>query len=140
MTDFATGDGRAGGLDASAAVENERKDGLYAKVSREMVGLYKSQFGRGPTKARTAFAGPDCLICTLEESLTPAEKNMVALGEHQRLRDVRLFFQHATEDQFREIVERLSGRKVIGFISGTDTTRDISAEVFYLEPHPEISP
>src|SRR5215207_9484691 len=132
MTDFATGDGRAGGLDASAAVENERKDGLYAKVSREMVGLYKSQFGRGPTKARTAFAGPDCLICTLEESLTPAEKNMVALGEHQRLRDVRLFFQHATEDQFREIVERLSGRKVIGFISGTDTTRDISAEVFYL--------
>jgi uncharacterized protein YbcI len=101
-----------------------------------MVGLYKEQFGRGPTKARTHYAGPDCLVCTLEESLTPAERNMVALGEHQRLRDIRLFFQHATEEAFVEVVERLSGRKVIGFISGMDTTRDISAEVFYLEPRP----
>jgi uncharacterized protein YbcI len=140
MTDSASADGTAGALEASTAVESERKDGLYAKVSREVVGLYKSQFGRGPTKARTAFAGPDCLICTLEESLTPAEKNMVALGEHQRLRDVRLFFQHATEDQFRDVVERLSGRKVIGFISGLDTNRDISAEVFYLEPDHQSEP
>src|SRR5215203_3127462 len=119
MTDSATSDnGRAAAFDTPTAEENERRHGLYAQVSREMVGLYKEQFGRGPTRARTAFAGPDCLVCTLEDSLTPAERNMAALGEHQRLRDVRLFFQHATEDQFREIVERLSGRKVIGFISG----------------------
>jgi uncharacterized protein YbcI len=137
MTDFGDGDSRAAA--AGPAQENEERQGLYAGVSREIVGLYKSQFGRGPTKARTAFAGPDCLICTLEESLTPAEKNMVALGEHQRLRDVRLLFQHATEDDFREVVERLSGRKVIGFISGMDTSRDISAEVFYLESRPEIT-
>ena len=99
-----------------------------------MVGLYKSQFGRGPTKARTSFAGPDCLICTLEDSLTPAEKRMVELGEHQRLRDTRMFFQHASEDEFKEIVERLTGRTVRGFVSGVDTRKDIASEVFYLEP------
>jgi uncharacterized protein YbcI len=30
-----------------------------SKISREMVRLYKEQFGRGPTRVRTNFAGPD---------------------------------------------------------------------------------
>jgi uncharacterized protein YbcI len=103
-------------------------------LSNEMVRLYKELFGRGPTKARTHFAGPDTLIVSLEETLTPAERSMVAMGEHQRLRDVRLFFQHAREKDFRDAVERITGRKVRGFVSGMDTHQDISAEIFYLEP------
>jgi anti-anti-sigma factor len=39
---------------------------------------------------------------TLEQSLTPAEQSLVELGEYQRLRDVRLFFQHARAQDFRE--------------------------------------
>ena len=102
-------------------------------VSNAMVKLYKDQFGRGPTKARTNFAGPDVLVTTLENSMTPAEKNLVAMGEHQRLRDTRMFVQYATEDTFREIVERLTGRKVWAFVSGIDSQHDVSSEVFYLE-------
>jgi uncharacterized protein YbcI len=56
------------------------------------------------------------------------------MGEHQRLRDVRMFFQYATENTFRESVEQITGRKVIAFVSGIDTERDVSSEVFYLEP------
>src|SRR3954469_14210569 len=104
------------------------------EISNAMVRLYKEQFGRGPTRARTDFAGPDVIVCTLEDSLTPAERKMAELGEHQRLRDIRMFFQHASEDQFREDVERLTGRKVRAFISGIDTTEDVAAELFYLEP------
>jgi uncharacterized protein YbcI len=100
-----------------------------------MVRLYKEQFGRGPTKARTEFAGPDAILCTLEDSMTPAEHSLVEMGEHQRLRDTRLYFQHATEDQFRGVVERVLGRKVRAFVSGMDTQRDVSSEVFYLEPN-----
>src|SRR5829696_3189213 len=107
---------------------------VLADISNEMVGLYKELFGRGPTRARTNWAGPDTLICTLENSLTPAEKSLVALGEHQRLRDTRMVFQHATEGRFREVVERLTSREVRGFVSGTDVERDLSAEVFYLAP------
>ena len=108
-------------------------------VSNAIVRLYKEQFGRGPTKARTHFAGPDTLVCTLEDSLTPAERSMVALGEHQRLRDVRMFFQHATEAEFRTTVEQITGRKVRAFVSGIDTEHDVSSEVFYLEPQVEPS-
>ena len=122
--------------DELTAAPSDARTSILADVSREMVRLYKEQFGRGPTKARTAFAGADCLICTLEDSLTPAEKRLVDLGEHQRLRDVRMFFQHATEDEFIEVVERLTDRRVRGFVSGIDTGRDISSEVFYLEPAP----
>ena len=103
-------------------------------VSNAMVRLYKDQLGRGPTKARTGFAGPDLLICTLENSLTPAERVLADMGEHQRLRDTRMFFQHATEKDFRETVEEITGRTVWAFVSGIDTHRDVSSEVFYLEP------
>jgi uncharacterized protein YbcI len=99
-----------------------------------MVRIYKDQFGRGPTKARSDFAGPDVLICTLEDSLTPAERRLAEMGEHQRLRDTRLYFQHATEGEFRDVIERVLGRKVRAFISGIDTVQDVSAELFYLEP------
>ena len=113
---------------------HDRSGKELSELSNTMVRIYKEQFGRGPTKAMTHYAGPDCLIATLEDSLTPAERHMAALDEHQRLRDVRAFFQHAFEQQFVEAVESITGRTVRGFVSGTDTHHDISAEVFYLEP------
>jgi uncharacterized protein YbcI len=129
-------------MDSKAAAEQpgtaeERRGLQLAEVSNAMVKLYKEQFGRGPTKTRTHYAGPDILITSLEDSLTPAERRMAELGEHQRLRDTRMFFQYASVAEFTETVERITGRKVRGFISGIDTQcteQDISAEVFYLEP------
>jgi uncharacterized protein YbcI len=120
---------------ATAAVADSTYS-VRAEISREMVRLYKDQFGRGPTKARTEFAGPDIVISTLEDSFTPAERRMSEMGENQRLRDTRTFFQHATEENFCTVVERLLKRKVRAFVSGIDTARDVSAEVFYLEAAP----
>jgi uncharacterized protein YbcI len=114
--------------------ESERQLSSLAAISREMVRIYKEQFGRGPTKARTAFAGPDLVVCTLEDSLTPVERRMAEIGDHERLRDLRLYFQHVTESQFREVIERSLGRTVRAFVSGMDTSKDVSAELFYLEP------
>lgn len=103
------------------------------EISNAMVRLYKEAFGRGPTKARAQFAGADTLIVILESSLTVAERNLVAMGEHQRLREARLFFQYALEDQFRAIVEQALGRRTVAFVSGIDTQRDVAMEVFTLE-------
>jgi uncharacterized protein YbcI len=112
-------------------------DGRYAvslRLSNEMVRLYKELFGRGPATARTHFAGPDCVVVTLERSLTPAEQSMVDLGEEQRLRDVRLMFQHARAQDFRDATERITGRRVRAFVSGMDVEQDVASEVFYLHP------
>jgi uncharacterized protein YbcI len=102
------------------------------ELCNEMVRIYKEIFGRGPTRTRADWAGRDALLCTLEDSLTPAERKMVEVGEHQRLQDTRMFFQHVCEDDFRESVERITGRKVRAFVSGIDTDTDVSSEVFYL--------
>jgi uncharacterized protein YbcI len=112
----------------------DRRGMQTAELSNAMVRIYKEQFGRGPTKAHTVYATDDLLICTLENSLTPAERSMLALDEHQRVREIRMFFQHAAEKEFVDTVERVSGRCVRGFVSGMDTHQDISTEVFYLEP------
>jgi uncharacterized protein YbcI len=115
--------------------ENGERRGLeLSELSNAMVRLYKEQFGRGPTKARSVYAGHDAVLCTLEHSLTPAEQALARMGEDQRLRDTRMFFQYASERQFRETVERITGRKVRAFVSGIDTGQDVSAELFYLEP------
>jgi uncharacterized protein YbcI len=107
------------------------------EVTNAMVRLYKELFGRGPTKARSNYAGPDTLIATIENSLTAAEQNLIALDEHQRVREIRMFFQHASERDFVETVEQITGRKVRAFVSGVDTGQDVSSEVFYFEPVPK---
>jgi len=121
------------GTTTPVAEDDAASQSVRAELSREMVRLYKELFGRGPTKARTDFAGTDILICTLEESFTPAEQALVSLNEYQRLRDTRTYFQHATEDKFRAVVERVLERKVRAFVSGVDVERDVSSEIFYLE-------
>jgi uncharacterized protein YbcI len=110
---------------------------VEATISNDMVRLYKDLFGRGPTHARTHFAGRDTIVCTLEKSLTPAERTLVDMGEHERLRESRMFYQYSNSRHFLEIVERATGRAVRAFISGIDPAADVSAEVFVLEPPDE---
>lgn len=114
--------------------EADGQRSVLLDLSNEMVRLYKTLFGRGPTKTRSHWMGPDAMATTLEDTFTPAERNMVALGEHQRLRDMRTFFQHASAGEFRDAAGRVTGRKVRGFVSGVDTEVDIATEVFYFEP------
>ena len=45
-----------------------------------------------------------------------------------------MHFQYLGEDDFVETVEQITGRKVRAFVSGIDTKRDVSSELFYLEP------
>ncbi|MEA2378430.1 MAG: hypothetical protein QOD13_2337, partial [Thermoleophilaceae bacterium] len=65
---------------------------VLGELCNEMVRIYKEIFGRGPTRTRADWAGRDALLCTLEDSLTPAERKMVEVGEHERLRETRMFF------------------------------------------------
>lgn len=107
---------------------------LLAAVSRAMVALHKEQFGRGPTSARSHFAGPDTLVCVLEDALLPAERKMVAMGEQQRVRDTRTAFQVAAAEEFVRSVEEIVRRKVHAFASSTDVDQGIVFENFVFEP------
>jgi uncharacterized protein YbcI len=117
----------------------ERRGLMMVEISNAMVHLYKDLFGRGPTKARASYAGPDLLVATLENSLTRIERTMADAGEHERLRDLRMHFQYLGEDDFVGIVQQITGRKVRAFVSGMDTKHDVASELFYFEPEPAAS-
>jgi|1186.fasta_scaffold256541_2 uncharacterized protein YbcI len=108
--------------------------GVLAAVSSAMVALHKEQFGRGPTRARSNFAGNDVLVCVLEDMLLPAERTMVAMGDQQRVRDTRMYLQVATTEQFITAIEDIVHRKVHAFASAADPDHDTVFEVFTFEP------
>jgi uncharacterized protein YbcI len=115
--------------------EEEARGNVLMDISNTMVRLYKEQFGRGPTQVRTYWSGPDIITVLLEDTLTPAERNLTRLGEHERLREMRMFFQYASVREFCEPVEQITGRKVRAFLSSTDTEVDgLSVETFVLHP------
>jgi uncharacterized protein YbcI len=116
----------------SETVANEH--GTLSAISNEMVRIYKDQFGRGPTKTRTVWASPDILLVTLEQTFTPAERRLRELGEHGRLRELRMLFQYADTKVFCDPIERLTGRTVRAFVSGIDTDSDLASELFVLHP------
>jgi uncharacterized protein YbcI len=107
---------------------------LLTAVSNAMVTLHKEQFGRGPTKARSGFAGPDTLVCVLHDALLPAERRMVELGDQNRVRESRVAFQAATASEFIAAVEHIVMRKVQAFASGVDPDADVVFETFFFEP------
>jgi uncharacterized protein YbcI len=108
---------------------------VLMEISNLMVRLHKEQFGRGPTAARSNWAGDHTIVCELTDTLVPAERNLVKMGEHQRLRDLRMFFQYSSVREFCEPVERITGRKVKAFMSAIDTEANgYVSEIFVFHP------
>jgi uncharacterized protein YbcI len=103
-----------------------------AAVSSTIVKLHKEQFGRGPTHARSDFAGRDTLVCTLDNALLPAERAMVESGATDRVREARTALQAATEDLFIQAIEDILGRKVRAFASAIDPGAGVVFEIFAL--------
>jgi uncharacterized protein YbcI len=107
---------------------------LLQDISNAMVALHKEQFGRGPTKAQSHWAGADALLCVMDDALLPAERTMVDMGEQQRVRESRMFLQVATAEQFVATVETITGRTVRAFASATDPDKGVVMENFIFEP------
>jgi uncharacterized protein YbcI len=114
---------------------NSRLSGgaLNAAIANEIGKLVADFTGRGATRSR-AFVDQDVVVCLLENGATRAEVNLVAAGRAELVRQQRDALQRAQEDELVAAVERLTGRAVRTFLSGTSTDADSSAEVFMLEP------
>jgi uncharacterized protein YbcI len=108
---------------------------VLTDVSNAMVKLHKEQFGRGPTTARAYFAGPDALLCVLDDVLLPAERKVVEMGQQERVRESRTAFQAATFAEFVRTVETILDRRVRAFASGVDPDANVVFESFWFASH-----
>jgi len=108
---------------------------LNAAVTSALVGIHHKYLGRGPTTASTFHYG-NVLVTMMHEVLTHAEKSLSQSGEIKAVDHIRHLFQETMADDFREAVERLTGRKVLAFISGNHIDPDIAADLFILDGPP----
>lgn len=106
---------------------------LNAAIANEIGKLVADFTGRGATKSR-GFLYQDMVVCLLEDGATKAEVNLVAAGKSELVRLQRDAIQRAMEPQLVDAVQRLTGRTVRTFLSGTSTPGEDSVEVFVLEP------
>jgi uncharacterized protein YbcI len=102
-------------------------------ISNAVAGLHRTHYGRGPTRARTVM-GSDYVICFLEEVYTPVERTLINAGRFDTVRETRNAFQDTMREGFSEAVEKIVGRKVVGFLSQVHVNPDLAIETFILEP------
>ena len=110
---------------------------MNAAISNELGKLVAEFTGRGATRSR-AFIHQDLVVCLLEDGATRAERNLVAAGKPELVRLQRDALQRALAPQLIAAVERLTGRIVRVFMSGTDESGGSSVEAFMLETSAEV--
>ena len=113
--------------------EESRQGEVKQRISRGLVALLKSRFGRGPTSAR-AYVSDDVITVVLRDNLTPVEHTLIENERAAVVGDLREGFLSAICDEAVALVERETGRSVAAFLSDHNVVSDIAVEVFVLEP------
>ncbi len=109
-------------------------DALLLAVTEAMVALHKRYHQREPVTAKTQLLGGDLLVCVLGGVYTDVEKTMIELQRTTIVQETRSAFQNAMQQKFISVVERLSGRHVLAFISNHHVGPDMEIELFLLGP------
>jgi uncharacterized protein YbcI len=113
--------------------ESAGRSGLSAHVSTRMVQLFRDYTGRGPTKART-YVQDDLIVCVMRDTLGKGELAIAEHLGHDIVLDQRRAFQRAMRADAVALVEELTGRSVVAFMSDNHIDPDIAVETFVLEP------
>jgi uncharacterized protein YbcI len=105
---------------------------LNAAVTNALVGIHTEYLGRGPTTASTFHHG-NVLVTLMHGVLTNAEKSLAKTDRARIVKNIRQLLYDTLEADSRAAVERLTGRKVLAFISGNHLDPDIATELFILD-------
>lgn len=114
--------------------ESERLCGgeLNAAVTSAIVGIQNAHLGRGPKKASTFHHG-NVVVTLMHDVMTPAERTLAKTGNAPAVLNMRHLLQETMQREFNAAIERLSGRRVVAFMSGNHVEPDMAAEVFVLD-------
>jgi uncharacterized protein YbcI len=110
--------------------------GQRAAISNAIVALFKEFYGKGPTAAKTYF-NDDWIFVVLDDGLTRNEETLVAAGEHQLVRHVRLRYQEVMAERITAAVADITHRRVLTYHSQLLLEPTHSVEMFLLAPLPE---
>ena len=106
---------------------------MLTAISDGLVGLLKEFYGRGPSRAKSYYQD-DLVVCVLRGGFTRVEETLLEGGRGPAVIHQRMEFQELMRERFEAVIERATGRRVIGFMSGNQQHPDMMCEVFILEP------
>jgi len=106
---------------------------LTAAISNAIVKITAEYTGRGPTKARTSIRD-DVIVVLMHDTLTRAERTLLAAGEGDFVMETRSRFQRTMREAYIDAVEKLTRRSVVAFMSANHMDPDMGAELFVLAP------
>ena len=109
-------------------------DALLTAVNDEMIAMHRRYHHREPVTARTQLLGDDLLACVMGGVYTDVEKTLIEMQKSTVVQETRSDFQTAMQSRFISVVERLSGRSVLAFISNCHVGPDMEIELFMLAP------
>jgi uncharacterized protein YbcI len=105
---------------------------LNAALTSALVGIHTAHLGRGP-KAASTFHHGNVVVTLMHDVMTPAERTLARTGNAPAVTNMRHLFQETMQAEFSDVVERMTGRAVVAFISGNHVEPDMAAEVFVLD-------
>jgi uncharacterized protein YbcI len=105
---------------------------MLSAISNAIVGLLREHYGRGPSKAKT-YVLDDLLVCVMRDGFTAVEQTMMEGGQPQRVVELRQDFQVLMESSYKEQVERITGAKVVAFLSQAHVEPDLTIEMFLMD-------
>lgn len=108
-------------------------------ISDGIVALLKDFYGRGPTQAKTYYLD-DLVVCLLRGGFTKVEQTLREGGRGRAVIEQRMEFQEVMRERFEAVIERATGRRVVGFMSGNQQDPDMICEVFVLAPSDLMDP
>jgi uncharacterized protein YbcI len=112
---------------------SQRHGDLLTAISDGMVALLKEFYGRGPTRAKSYYED-DLVVCVLRGGFSRVEQTLLDGGRGAAVIQQRMEFQDVMRERFDDVIERATGRPVIGFMSGNQQEPDMMCEVFILGP------
>ena len=115
------------------AADKPRGGALMTAISNRIVGMLREHYGRGPMKAKT-YVLDDLVVCVLRDGFTAIEQTMMESGQPGRVVEMRREFQEMMGRRYREMIEELTGSRVIAFLSQAHIEPDITLEVFIVDP------
>lgn len=105
---------------------------LLAEITNRIVALMREHYGRGPIKAKT-YVLDNLIVCVLSNGFTAIERTMVEGGEPNRVLDMRRDFQRMMKERYSAMIEQLTGRKVLAFLSQAHIEPDLTIEMFLMD-------
>ena len=106
---------------------------LLAAITNVIVALLREHHGRGPTKAKTYVLDDIIVVVMRGSGFTPLEKTIMDSGEPERVIAMREDFQRVMATRYRQVIQELTGRTVVAFLSQAHVEPDITMEIFFID-------